>query len=94
MLLSLPVTGVFTTNAYFYIDDVTVHGFLLDPGAEANTLLTVIRQKGFTIEKILLTHGHFDHMEAATEISDALSVPICMHEKGRDYAENPRWNIS
>lgn len=94
MILSLPVTGVFTTNAYFYIDDVTVHGFLLDPGAEANTLLTVIRQKGFIIEKILLTHGHFDHMEAATEISDALSVPICMHEKGRDYAENPRWNLS
>lgn len=62
MILSLPVTGVFKTNAYFYIDDATGHGFLLDPGAEADTLLAVIRQRGFVIEKILLTHGHFDHM--------------------------------
>ena len=60
MILPLPVTGVFNTNAYFYIDDATGHGFLLDPGAEADTLLAVIRQRGFVIEKILLTHGHFD----------------------------------
>ena len=33
-------------------------------------------------------------MGTATEISDALYIPICMHEKGRDYAENPRWNLS
>ena len=94
MILSLPVTGVFTTNAYFYIDDATGHGFLLDPGAEADTLLSVIRSKGLTIEKILLTHGHFDHMGAAGEIQQALSVPICMHERGREYVENPRWNLS
>lgn len=94
MILSLPVTGVFNTNAYFYIDDATGHGFLLDPGAEADTLLAVIRQRGFVIEKILLTHGHFDHMGAAAQIQDALSIPICMHERGREYTENPRWNLS
>lgn len=94
MILSLPVTGVFNTNAYFYVDDATGHGFLLDPGAEADTLLAVIRQRGFVIEKILLTHGHFDHMGAAAQIQDALSIPICMHERGREYTENPRWNLS
>ena len=94
MILSLPVTGVFNTNAYFYVDDATGHGFLLDPGAEADTLLAVIRQRGFDIEKILLTHGHFDHMGAAAQIQDALSIPICMHERGREYTENPRWNLS
>lgn len=94
MILSLPVTGVFNTNAYFYINDATGHGFLLAPGAEADTLLAVIQQRGFVIEKILLTHGHFDHMGAAAQIQDALSIPICMHERGREYTENPRWNLS
>lgn len=94
MIISVPVTGVFTTNAYFYIDDTTCHGFLIDPGAEADTLLSVIRQKELTIEKILLTHGHFDHTGAAAELQQVLSVPICMHEYGRDYAENPVWNLS
>ena len=94
MVLSVPVTGVFTTNAYFYVDDASRHGFLIDPGAEADTLLSVIRSKGLIIEKILLTHGHFDHMGAAGEIQQTLSVPICMHERGREYVENPRWNLS
>jgi len=40
MVLAVPVTGVFTTNAYFFIDDETGHGFLLDPGAEAGKLWT------------------------------------------------------
>ena len=94
MILCVPVTGVFSTNAYLYIDDATNYGFLIDPGAEADTLLTIIRQRGFVIEKILLTHGHFDHLGAAGKIRDTLSIPICMHEKGRTYAENPRWNLS
>ena len=94
MIFSLPVTGVFTTNVYFYIDDDSRHGFLIDPGAEAEKILSVIQEKKFTIEKILLTHGHFDHMGAAGEIQRILSVPICMHENGRKYVENPRWNLS
>lgn len=94
MIVFVPVTGLLTTNAYFYIDDNTRHGFLIDPGAEADTLLNVVREKGFIIEKILLTHGHFDHMAAANELHQILSVPICMHENGRAYAEDPRWNLS
>lgn len=94
MVLSMPVTGVFTTNAYFYIDDNTGHGFLIDPGAEADAIVTVIGERGLTIEKILLTHGHFDHMGAAEVLQQALSTPICMHENGRAYVENPRWNLS
>jgi len=94
MIISVPVTGVFTTNAYFFIEDSTRRGFLIDPGAEANTLLSVIKEKNLTIEKILLTHGHFDHMGAAEELQQILSVPICMHENGRSYAENTRWNLS
>ena len=94
MIFSVPVTGIFTTNAYFYIDDDTRHGFLIDPGAEADKLLSVIHGKSLTIEKILLTHGHFDHLGAAQELQQALSIPICMHENGRAYAENPRWNLS
>ena len=54
MIFSVPVTGVFTTNAYLYIDDATRHGFLIDPGAEADKLLSVIRGKGLTVEKIFL----------------------------------------
>lgn len=94
MILPIKVRGVFATNSYFYIDDETLHGFLIDPGAEDEKILKIISEKNFVIEKILLTHGHFDHTGAAAKIQNELNIPICMQKNGRDYAENPFWNLS
>lgn len=94
MILQTEVRGIFATNCYFYIDDATKHGFLIDPGAEADKLLKIIEREGFTIEKILLTHGHFDHIGAVNEIQSKLGVEVYMQGNGRDYVENPAWNLS
>ena len=94
MILLTEVYGIFPTNSYFYIDDDTKHGFLIDPGAEASKLLKIIEEEKFTIEKILLTHGHFDHIGAAQELQNKLNVQICMQKNGRDYTQNIKWNLS
>ena len=94
MILQTEVRGVFATNSYFYIDDETRHGFLIDPGAQADELLKIIEREKFTIEKILLTHGHFDHIGAVEELQRALKIEVCMQKNGREYAENPVWNLS
>ena len=88
------IVGAMATNAYFYIDDTTRCGFLIDPGAEADALLKIIGERGWTIEKILLTHGHYDHIGAVPELQAALDVEVCMQKNGRRYAENPGWNMS
>jgi glyoxylase-like metal-dependent hydrolase (beta-lactamase superfamily II) len=94
MILQAVVTKYIPTNAYFYIDDTTKHGFLIDPGAQADKLQQIVEEKGFVIEKILLTHGHFDHIGAVSELQKAWNAEVCMHENGKDYAENPDWNLS
>ena len=94
MILQTEVRGIFPTNSYFYVDDETKHGFLIDPGAEADKLLEIINLRGITIEKILLTHGHFDHIGAVEEIQSKLGVEVCMQKNGRAYVENPDWNLS
>lgn len=94
MIKKLPVTGMFTTNSYFLIDSETNHGFLIDPAAEASKLLNYINVNNLIIEKILITHGHFDHIGAVKEISEALNIPVYIHEEGKKYINNPIWNLS
>lgn len=49
---------------------------LIDPGGEADRLLAEVAQRDLTLESILLTHGHLDHVGAAVELRDALGIPI------------------
>jgi glyoxylase-like metal-dependent hydrolase (beta-lactamase superfamily II) len=45
MITGVTVKGYFEENCYFYIDDQTKHGFLIDPGAQAEGLLRMIRKE-------------------------------------------------
>lgn len=93
-MIQVMTVGMLQEHTYFFIDDETKHGFIIDPGAEAETLLAHIEKEGFVIEKILLTHGHFDHIGAATRLRDVLKCPIVIHTEGKVYLENADWNLS
>jgi glyoxylase-like metal-dependent hydrolase (beta-lactamase superfamily II) len=56
--------------------DAAGRAALIDPGGEAERLLAEVRERGLALEKILLTHGHLDHVGAAAALRDALGVPI------------------
>ena len=88
------VKGIFWENCYFYVDETTKHGFLIDPGAQPEKLLRLIRDNDLIIEKILLTHGHFDHFGAVEEIRSSLKCEILAHENSDEYLLNPIMNLS
>ncbi len=67
-------SDIFAANCYFYIDEKTKHGFIIDPSAHAEKLLEIIKQNGWTIEKILITHSHLDHIGAVLELADKLNI--------------------
>ena len=96
MIITVEVEIVdnFFENTYFYIDDKTLHGFLIDPGAQADKILEIIHEKNFVIEKILITHGHIDHIGAVNDIQAELKIPAIMIEGGEIYAQNPTKNLS
>ncbi|MBQ8469580.1 MAG: MBL fold metallo-hydrolase, partial [Clostridia bacterium] len=76
------------------MDDATNHGFLIDPGAQAKELLGLIREQGWIIEKILLTHGHFDHIGAVNELRRELGVPVLAHQRSDEYLKDAQKNLS
>lgn len=86
--------GYFEVNSYFLIDEDTAHGFLIDPGAQGDVLAQIIRRKMWTIEKILLTHGHFDHTGGIEELRRELDIPVYIHFSGDDYLKDAQLNLS
>jgi glyoxylase-like metal-dependent hydrolase (beta-lactamase superfamily II) len=71
----IPVTP-FQQNCSLIWDDATTTGALVDPGGDIDRVLAVAAEKGVTIEKILLTHGHLDHIAGAGDVAARLNVPI------------------
>ena len=54
----------------------------------------IARDMGWTIEKILLTHGHFDHIGGIEAIRKHISAPVVIHENGEVYLSDPEMNLS
>lgn len=94
MLLVIPVQGSILTNCYLYADDATHHAFLIDPGFEPGRIVDAVRKKDIVVEKILITHGHYDHMSAAQAVAKKLGAPICASVRSQKYFESPTYNLS
>ncbi len=69
--------GPFGTNAYILVCKKTQDSVLIDTPAEPETLLE--RLKGTNPKYILLTHNHFDHLGALSELHSRLKVPLAAH---------------
>ena len=62
MLIKTYVGGPLSVNCYLVIDEETKKAFVVDPGGENQPLHQYVAENGLTVEAILLTHGHPDHI--------------------------------
>ena len=63
-----------------YLLTVGSHAALVDPSANASTLLNAVNAKGCMLDFILLTHGHFDHIVSIDTLRQYTDVPVMIHE--------------
>lgn len=61
--------GAYQVNCYIIHDKKSASCCVIDPGYEADTILDKLSDLGLTLEAILLTHGHFDHVGAVRELA-------------------------
>ena len=72
----LPVTP-FQQNCAILWDAASRRGAVVDPGGEVDRILAEVARLGVTVERIALTHGHFDHAGGAAELRERLGgVPV------------------
>ena len=81
--------GSYQTNCYIVWEDTAKTCAVIDPGFEPQTVLARLEQLGLTVDAILLTHGHFDHVGAVESIVKATGCPLWMHQGDYSHVKNP-----
>lgn len=71
----IPVTP-FQQNCSLLWCEETGQAALIDPGGEADRLLAAVGERGLTLTRLILTHGHLDHAGAAAEVAQQLGIPV------------------
>lgn len=90
----IEVKDVFNSNAYIFANRLTKQAMIIDAGAQPEKIIKVINDNEYSVEKILLTHGHFDHIAAVDDLRREFNVPVYMHHRGIEYTENAVRNLS
>jgi hydroxyacylglutathione hydrolase len=75
------------SNAYLVADAPGGRGVLIDSGAPPEPLLEAIERHGVTVEHLLLTHHHHDHVAENGVYRDRLGVEILAHPMEAELLE-------
>ncbi len=76
--------GLASTNAYL-IGDESGQAILIDPVDEAEALVKVAAESGWTIQLILATHAHFDHVLASKALKELTGAPFYIHHEAAEW---------
>jgi glyoxylase-like metal-dependent hydrolase (beta-lactamase superfamily II) len=68
--------GLVQENCFLARPQGGEHAVIVDPGDEAPRLLQAIEDAGVTLDAILLTHTHFDHVGAVAPLARATGAPV------------------
>jgi hydroxyacylglutathione hydrolase len=75
--LDLLSVGEYATNCYLLTCSHTGRAVLVDPGGDPAAVLDLCGDSRVT--RIVLTHGHVDHVLALEPVQTALGAPVCIH---------------
>jgi len=88
MILHTLVVGPFMSNCYVIGDEKARKGIIVDPGADAEGIMSAVDRLGLSIDTVVLTHTHVDHLGATKEVIESTRASLAVHEleaQGQTY---------
>ncbi len=79
--------GPFMVNTYLVVNDDNLKGFVVDPGNEIDDLIRKIADDKISIEAILCTHGHIDHVAGVAQMKEKFNALFYMNEKDKELLD-------
>lgn len=71
----VPVTP-FQQNCTLMWCENTGKGVVTDPGGDLEQIMAVVGEEGIELEKILVTHGHIDHVGGVAALVQQTGLPV------------------
>lgn len=87
----IPVGGI-ETNCYLIGDGKDA--ILIDPGDDASRIIAMIRKRNIKVAKIVLTHGHADHIGAVPELKKYTGAAVLIHSEDAIMLTDAMANLS
>lgn len=88
------VLGVCQTNCYFVYEEGKTEVIVFDPADKGDYIYNGLKEKGFSVAAILLTHGHFDHIWGLEKLRELSGARVYAYEGEREVCESPSLNVS
>lgn len=70
---------LFGQNCYLLARRDTDRALVIDPGLQVGQVSAHLEREGLTVESILLTHGHVDHIAGVPALRQRSGAPVSMH---------------
>lgn len=86
--------GVCQTNCYFLYREGTNRVIFIDPADYGEHIYKTMKENGFEVAAILLTHGHFDHIWGCSTLRKLSSAPVYAYEGEEDLLLSSDLNVS
>lgn len=80
MVHEILTVGMLQSNCLILGDELTHEAIVVDPGDNADEILSVLKRHGLQVKTIVLTHGHFDHVGAVARVKAATGAPVLMND--------------
>ncbi|MBU1171693.1 MAG: MBL fold metallo-hydrolase [Proteobacteria bacterium] len=81
MIVKVLVVGPIGANCIILGCEKTRKAVVVDPGDEGDVILSVLAKDKLTVEHIINTHGHFDHVGANKRLKEVTGADILIHAK-------------
>ena len=86
--------GLLDSNTYVYSTD-TGHAMIIDFGVPCERVLEYVNDKNLTVDYLISTHGHYDHINYVGDYKKAFeNAKILCHVDELDLIRDPDGNLS
>lgn len=86
--------GIYAANCYLVYDEQTKEGIVIDPGGDADDIISKIEELGLKIKYIVLTHAHGDHIAGVEELKSYTKAKVAIHKDDEPLIKDGTKNLS